>query len=609
MSINWEGGWVGSTSSLISYYTGDIVSHNNIIYIVKNNVPIVPIGSPTPDNDMANWNVFVSGSNGTSGTSGTSGVGGGGTASGTSGTSGSSGSSGTSVNGTSGSSGSSGSSGTSGYSGSSGTSGFSGSSGLSGTSGLNGGKKTISKIVSNGLNGIIVMADGIPYVVRGSAITPYILGNGPNQPGGYGASNMQAIPIPPAESGPISDVGIYGYQGYILFSNGNLYTVGENAYGQLGLGDTTNRTVYTLSATGVSEVFTDPSNSNRDWSYTRLIIKKTDGKIYGCGYNAFGQLGLGDTTQRNSWTEMAWCGTNPMSVWNMGAYLGCVFCQKSDGTVFAAGWNDSGQLGNSTTAQTTSTPVNVTNNWLGGTYSTTQMVIQRVVGGLGFFDTGGDNRGNITMFLDNGTSSRIASAGNATWGTLGNGVVSNTNYSTPVTPSGFSSRVQQLGRMGDSPGSIYVLTATGSVWSWGYNAMGQLGRGTNTDSGTPQQAITGITQMFGEVYSTYAYGYYSTSPIMESATGYYIAGENSQGQLGVGDATDKNTFTQMFFPGGTTLSKVGIFTNSIYQTSRFAVDTDNNFYVWGYNGLNGLTDTNTTNFTVPTIVYPPALFK
>lgn len=50
MALNWEGGWTGGTASLISYYTGDIVSHNNIIYIVKNNVAIVPIGSPTPAN-------------------------------------------------------------------------------------------------------------------------------------------------------------------------------------------------------------------------------------------------------------------------------------------------------------------------------------------------------------------------------------------------------------------------------------------------------------------------------------------------------------------------------------------------------------------------------
>ena len=107
MSVNWEGGWVGVTSSSISYYTGDIINHNNIVYTVKKSVAIVPIGSPSPDLDMSNWDVFASGSNGTSGSSGNSGT------SGDAGTSGSSGNSGTS--------GSSGNSGTNGSSGSSGT--------------------------------------------------------------------------------------------------------------------------------------------------------------------------------------------------------------------------------------------------------------------------------------------------------------------------------------------------------------------------------------------------------------------------------------------------------------------------------------------------------
>lgn len=145
MAITWEGGWTGVTSSSISYYTGDVISHNNIVYSVKKNVAVVPIGSPSPDLDMSNWDVFASGANGTSGSSGTSGGNGSSGSSGNSGTSGSSGNSGTNgssgtsgVNGTSGSSGANGTSGSSGSSGSSGTTGSSGSSGTTGSSGTSG---------------------------------------------------------------------------------------------------------------------------------------------------------------------------------------------------------------------------------------------------------------------------------------------------------------------------------------------------------------------------------------------------------------------------------------------------------------------------------------
>jgi hypothetical protein len=74
MTPKWEGGWSGATSSSLSYYPGDLVSYQNIVYIVQENVSIVPIGSPPPPNDMSNWEVFASGAIGTNGSSGSSGT-------------------------------------------------------------------------------------------------------------------------------------------------------------------------------------------------------------------------------------------------------------------------------------------------------------------------------------------------------------------------------------------------------------------------------------------------------------------------------------------------------------------------------------------------------
>lgn len=77
MNPSWVGGWAGGTGSIIPYYPGDLVAHNNIVYIAKSNAVTIPIGSPTPDNDMSKWEVFVAGGvAGSSGTSGTSGAGG-----------------------------------------------------------------------------------------------------------------------------------------------------------------------------------------------------------------------------------------------------------------------------------------------------------------------------------------------------------------------------------------------------------------------------------------------------------------------------------------------------------------------------------------------------
>jgi alpha-tubulin suppressor-like RCC1 family protein len=472
--------------------------------------------------------------------------------------------------------------------------------------------KTITDIKSNPWNGAIVMADGVPHIIRGSNLTAYLEGTGLNYSGPLGAMNMHEVSLP--ETGSVQDIGAYGQSAFVLFTNGNLYTVGRNNNGQLGLGtpttpNTTDRSIYTLSNTDVTRVFTDPSNADRDASDTRLIIQKTDGKIYGVGYNQFGQLGLPATQIVSSWTELTWCGTNPLSVWNMGALVGCTFCQRADGTVWAAGYNSHGQLGNGSTAQTVATAVNVTNNWLGGTFAATGMIIQRVMGGLGHSAGGSDDRGNITMFMDNGTQSRIASAGNNTDGTIGNGLTGNTNISTPVTPTGFSGRVRQIGRMGDTFGSVWVLRTDGTLWNWGHNGSGQLGRNNTTNSGTPTQVLTGVTQLFNEYYKTYTFGPQTTSPIIETASGYFIAGANFYSNLAVGDNTDRRVFTRMLFPLGIRLSKVGSMSTLGDGIARYAVDTNGNFYVWGYNVHNGCFDSQATNISIPVRISPPALVR
>ena len=468
--------------------------------------------------------------------------------------------------------------------------------------------KTITDIKSNPSNGAVVIADGVPYIIRGGNNVAYMSATGLSYSGGFGALNMYEIPLP--ESGSVQDIGPYGTSAFVLFTNGNLYTVGINAVGQLGLGDTTDRTVFTLSNTGVTRVFTSPSNGDRNTGgESRLIIQKTDNKVYGCGFNLYGNLGLGNTTQViSSWTELTWCGTSPLSVWNMGNTIGGTYCQKSDGTVFATGWNNEGQLGNGSTAVTVSTPVNVTNNWLGGTFAATGMVIQQVVASYGYFDGNTNNESSITMFMDNGTTSRIASAGANSQGALGDGTT--INRSTPVVPTGFSGRVRQIGRVGGGAlSSVHVVKTDNTYWNWGYNANGQLGRGNNTNQPTPSQVRTDVLQMFDAVYATSTTAYQCCSPILETAIAYFITGFNGNGGLGVGDATARNTFTQMRFPAGIRLSKAGSMTTVNELTSRYAVDTNNNFYAWGENAFNGVNDSNTVDVTVPIRVAPPALVR
>ena len=84
----------------------------------------------------------------------------------------------------------------------------------------------------------------------------------------------------------------------ILKNNGTLWDVGHNGYGQLGLGDTTNRYTFTQVTTNADDIKLVCHGENH------TIILKNDGTLWGCGDNSYGQLGLGDTTNRTTFTQI-----------------------------------------------------------------------------------------------------------------------------------------------------------------------------------------------------------------------------------------------------------------------------------------------------------------
>ena len=123
----------------------------------------------------------------------------------------------------------------------------------------------------------------------------YLYGWGANQEGQLGNGTVyqqQLVPLLIDNSHDFID-GSAGWRFVILIdSNGHLYGCGNNSYGQLGLGNTQNKTTFVLI------------DNTKKWkkvacgnNHTLLI--DSNGHLYGCGRNNFGQLGLGDTNDRN----------------------------------------------------------------------------------------------------------------------------------------------------------------------------------------------------------------------------------------------------------------------------------------------------------------------
>ncbi|MFM8331899.1 MAG: RCC1 domain-containing protein, partial [Candidatus Methylumidiphilus sp.] len=85
---------------------------------------------------------------------------------------------------------------------------------------------------------------------------------------------------------------------YVLTADGLLYSWGYNFYGQLGVNNTTNYSspqAMAIPAGSVSPQELSVSQVDR----AHVLIRTSDGKLHVCGNNNLGQLGLGDTVQRN----------------------------------------------------------------------------------------------------------------------------------------------------------------------------------------------------------------------------------------------------------------------------------------------------------------------
>lgn len=468
-------------------------------------------------------------------------------------------------------------------------------------------RKSITKVTQNGFGEQLWIADGRLYCSKGSHGTVNM--TAVMTATGYAPSNfrrglelMWEVPFPPTETGNLVDADVYGTSAWALFDNGNLYTWGENADGQLGVGDTTDRYVPTLSNTGVTKVYSHVSNSQRSTRYQRLFMLK-DGELYGCGYNNWYQVGDGTQTNRLSWTKITAAGTNPKSVWNMGGYTGCLVVQKSDNKILICGYNGYGQLGNNTTNTITSL-TDLSSVWNGGDNT---MVIQDVQGGFSFFNGSTNESCNLIMFMDNGTSSRIASCGANSWSALGDGTT--TDRRVPVVPTGLTGRIRKIVRSGDVLGAFYVLKTDGTLWDWGYNDQGQLGRGNTTTTGTPAQVMTGVEDIQLHFCAGAEYGYRVQSPVVKKTDGtYWICGQNQFGQCANGDSsTIQNTFRQMWFPTGTVIKHFGTHNTTSHGDTHFAVTDNDEIYAYGYNTYASISNEHNEHFYLPTIMHPPVL--
>ena len=383
------------------------------------------------------------------------------------------------------------------------------------------------------------------------------------------------------------------YHTCAILDDGSASCWGDNWYGQLGNGTTTNSRNTPTQTSSLGTGRTAVAISSGDYHTCALL---DDASVSCWGANLRGQLGYGTTTDRNTPTQTSSLGTGRTAVAiSSGAFHTCAILD--DASVSCWGYNDYGQLGGGTTTDRI-TPTQTSS--LGTTINPrTAALSERDFDGdgvLNIFDVHNnlDNR-EITLtagfehtcaILDNGS---VSCWGSNSDGQLGDGTTTDRNTSTQTSSLGTGRTAVAI-----SSGTSHTcaLLDDGSVSCWGNNRDGGLGDGTTTDRNTPTQTSSLGT---GRTAVAISSGSFHTCAILDDAS-VSCWGYNGYGGLGDGTTTDRNTPTQTLSLG-TGRTAIAI---SSGGTHTCAILDDATVSCWGRNDFGQLGDGTTTNRNTPT---------
>lgn len=273
-------------------------------------------------------------------------------------------------------------------------------------------------------------------------------GNNDNGVLGLGNGDHQSSPQTIANSGDITALNAGGAHTLALRADGTALSWGLNQYGRLCDGTETVR-LSPVSIPGLSNVIALAANDRNS------LLLLSDGTLRVCGNNQFGTLGNGNigNSAENALVPQAVPGmTNVVAVAGARNFF---LALKSDGTVWAWGGNEVGQLG------------------IGGSFSTavgtpTQVAITGVVSIAAASFNG--------MAIKSDRTVRVW--GYNLNGQLGNGTKYDMNPPCYCETSPTQSTITDVVQIAGGSNYITALTAGGNIYSWGNNDVGQFGVGT-----------------------------------------------------------------------------------------------------------------------------------
>lgn len=173
--------------------------------------------------------------------------------------------------------------------------------------------------------------------------------------------------------------------------------------------------------------------------------------------------------------------------------------------------------------------------------------------------------------VDSGGTVYACGSGDA--GELGTGTTATATTPTPVVGLPAGETVTALTSSWEGSGA---LLANGIYYDWGYNAAGQLGDGTTTDSAVPVRVR--LPGAVADVFQGGSGARNGQTVALLHGGSAWAWGDNDRGQLGTGSRTSSSVPVRVHVPGGVTFAKV---CSGGYAS--YAVDTTGRLWAWGDN--------------------------
>jgi alpha-tubulin suppressor-like RCC1 family protein/ankyrin repeat protein len=357
-----------------------------------------------------------------------------------------------------------------------------------------------------------------------------------------------------------------------LKEDGTVLSWGENEFGQLGIGSTTDKTNPTLLSS-ISDVIYVATGKNH------TIALKSDGTLMSWGDNIGGQLGDNSNTQRNSPVAVVDSAGNPISgISSISAGDYHTLALTTDGKILAWGQNSRGQLGD------------------GGNTSVKTAVYVKDANGdpLEGISAISASRLHSMALKDDGT---VLAWGYNVYGQLGNNSTVDSSIPVAVVDSS-NTPISNIVAISSGYDYNMALSSDGNVFVWGDNTYSQLGLPTTTVNSPTAHIVDDSNSVFGTLSAISAGATHVFT--LKDDTSLVSWGDNGYGQLS--DLTNINSATPNYSKdeSANTLSDIKYVSAGNFFT--VAIKSDGSLLSWGRNNSGQLGNGTKTNINMPTQV-------